>query len=195
MYPAEVQREQKSTLCLILAPGKREEEGYGSRVGAIELSPRPGVARTAWFDDAGEILAVPRPWLADPKRPKIVHDPKLAELLVGPVAGIRHATMLYSYLLRPTTANHDHAEVVLRHFSVTLSGVAGERADYLQRLVPVLRREIESRELVAAYEEIDLPLAPVLAALEGPGGRVDPQALEAMSATVESEGRGLERQI
>jgi len=194
-FLAEVPREQEIALWLSLAPGEREEEGYGSRVAAIELSPRPGVARTAWFDDAGEILAALRPWLADPKRLKIVHDPKLAELLVGPVAGIRHATMLYSYLLRPTTANHDHAELVLRHFSVTLSGVAGERADYLQRLVPVLRREIESRELVAAYEEIDLPLAPVLAAMEGHGVRVDPQALEAMSATMEGEVRGLERQI
>src|SRR5437870_4696723 len=194
-FLADVPREQEIALWFSLAPGEREEEGYGSRVAAIELSPRPGVARTAWFDDAGEILAALRPWLADPKRPKIVHDPKLAELLVGPVAGIRHATMLYSYLLRPTTANHDHAEVVLRHFSVTLSGVAGERADYLQRLVPVLRREIESRELVAVYEQIDLPLAPVLAAMEGHGVRVDPQALEAMSATMEGEVRGLERQI
>ena len=54
------------------------------------------------------------------KHPKIVHDPKLFHLLATPdapgdpkaAAGIRHATMLYSYLLRPTTSKHTLADVV-----------------------------------------------------------------------------------
>ncbi len=182
-----------------LAPAEREVEGYGSRAIAIELSPQPGVTRTAWLDEQGEILSALAPWLADASRPKIVHDPKLAQLVLptngGDVAGIRHATMLYSYLVRPTTANHDQADVVLRHLNVTLSGIAGERADALQRLVPVLRAEVESRSLVQLYETIDLPLAPVLAEMERHGVRVDPQALEAMSATMEAEIRAREQAI
>jgi len=199
-FLAAAPREQEIAVWFSLAPGEREQEGFGSRVAAIELSPQPSVARTAWLDEKEETLAALRPWLADPKRRKILHDPKLIELLAfaqgeGRVAGIRHATMLYSYLLRPTTAKHDLAEVVLRHLSVNLSGVAGEHADYLQRLAPLLRKEIESRSLVQVYETIDLPLAPVLAAMERHGVRVDPQALEAMSATMEREVRALERQI
>ena len=97
-------------------------------------------------------------WLADPKRPKVVHDPKLFQILTAPNSvpgsktagsrfpahcGIRHAVMLYSYLLRPTTANHAFGEVVLRHLNQTLSGAGGERADLLLRLAPILRAEVE----------------------------------------------------
>jgi len=192
-------RGQEVALSVSLAPAVREVEGYGSRAVGIELSPGLDAARTAWLDDQGEMLAALHPWLADARSPKIVHDPKLAQLVLCPagdaVAGIRHATMLYSYLLRPTTANHGQAEVVLRHLHVTLAGLAGERADALQRLVPVLRADVEAKSLVALYETIDLPLAPVLAEMERHGVRVDPQALEAMSATMEAEVRTREQAI
>ena len=92
---------------LTLDAGERETEGFGTRVAAFEISPQAGVARTRWLDEKGEMLAALGEFLRDPARPKIVHDPKLIELLAGPVAGIRHATMLYSYLLRPTTAKHE----------------------------------------------------------------------------------------
>ncbi len=190
-----VPHQQEIAIWLNLAIGEREAEGFGSRAAAIKLSPRPGVARTIWLDEKGEILETLRPWLTDPSRPKIVHDPKLTDLLAGPVAGIHHATMLYSYLLRPTTAKHDLPEVVLRHLYETFSGAPGEQADYLQRLVPVLRPEVEARGLTRVYETIDLPLAPVLAAMEAHGVRVDPRALEAMSAVMEGEVRQLERRV
>src|SRR4030081_1961893 len=93
-------------------------------------------------------------FLRDPARAKMVHDPKLFELLAGPLAGVGHATMLYSYLLRPTTTKHDLADVVLRHENVTLSGAPGEKADHLQRLAPLLRKEVEALGLAKLYETI-----------------------------------------
>jgi DNA polymerase-1 len=194
-FLADAPREKPIAVWLSLAPGEREEEGFGSRALAVELSPEPGVGRTAWLDESGEMLAALRPWLADAASPKIAHDPKLLELLLGPVAGIRHATMLYSYLLRPTTARHDLTEVILRHLNVNLAGEAGERADYLQRVAPKLRAEVEQRGLAELYEKIDLPLAPVLAEMERHGVCVDPAALEAMSAALEGEVRQLEKSI
>ena len=157
---------QEVALWLELNAEEREEEGYGSRVTSIELSPRPGLARTAAVDEKGETLVAIAEWLADPKRLKIVHDPKLTELVAIldsaaskiRLAGVRHATMLYSYLLRPTTANHAFPEVVLRHLNLTLSGAPGERADFLHRLAPILRKEVEAQGLVEAYETIDLQL-------------------------------------
>ena len=175
--------------------GEREEEGFGSQVAAVEISPKPGVSRTAELDAKGEMRAALAEFLRDPARPKIVHDPKLVELLAGPVAGIRHATMLYSYLLRPTTAKHSLADAVLRQESVTLSGAPGEHAEHLQRLAPLLRKEVEAQGLAELYETIDLPLAPVLAAMERDGVRVDPKALDAMSKTMEREIRSLEKTI
>jgi len=214
-YLKSLPRNAEVALWLTLAPGQRESEGFGTRVAGIEISPRAGVARTAWLSaaestfaltasdetpvtpeqDGDEMLAVLREFLRDPARPKIVHDPKLFELLAGPVPGIRHATMLYSYLLRPTTSKHDLSDVVLRLENVTLSGSPGERAEHLQRLAPLLRKEVETQGLANLYETIDLPLAPVLASMERHGVRVDRQALAAMSATMEREIRSLEKTI
>jgi DNA polymerase-1 len=190
-----IPRGAETAVWLTLAEGEREEEGFGSQVAAVEISPKPGVSRTAALDAKGEMHAVLAEFLRDPARPKIVHDPKLVELLTGPVAGIRHATMLYSYLLRPTTAKHSLADAVLRQESVTLSGAPGEHAEHLQRLAPVLRKEVEAQGLAELYETIDLPLAPVLAAMERDGVRVDPKALAAMSKTMEREIRSLEKAI
>ena len=194
-YLSSIPRGAETAVWLTLAEGEREEEGFGSQVAAVEISPKPGVSRTAWLDAKGEMHAALGEFLRDPARPKIVHDPKLFELLAGPVEGIRHATMLYSYLLRPTTAKHSLADTVLRQESVTLTGAPGEHAEHLQRLAPLLRKEVEAQGLAELYETIDLPLAPVLAAMERDGVRVDPKALEAMSKTMEREIRSLEKAI
>jgi DNA polymerase-1 len=103
--------------------------------------------------------------------------------------------MLYSYLLRPTTSKHSLADAVLRQENVTLSGAPGEHADHLQRIAPLLRKEVEAQGLAKLYETIDLPLAPVLAAMERHGVRVDRKALAKMSATMEREIRALEKTI
>ncbi|HEV2521817.1 MAG TPA: DNA polymerase I [Candidatus Acidoferrales bacterium] len=194
-YLTGIQRGLETAVWLALAEGEREEEGFGSRIAAVEISPKPGVSRTASLDANEEMHAALAEFLRDATRPKIVHDPKLIELLAGPVAGIRHATMLYSYLLRPTTAKHNLADVVLRQESVTLTGAPGEHSEHLQRLAPALRKEIESKGLAELYETIDLPLAPVLAAMERDGVRVDHKALDAMSKTMEREIRSLEKSI
>jgi len=196
-YLSAIPRGAETAVWLTLAEGEgeREEEGFGSQVAAVEISPKPGVSRTAELDAKGEMRAVLAEFLRDAARPKIVHDPKLVELLAGPVAGIRHATMLYSYLLRPTTAKHSLADAVLRQESVMLSGAPGERAEHLQRLAPLLRKEVEAQGLAELYETIDLPLAPVLAAMERDGVRVNPKELDAMSKTMEREIRSLEKAI
>jgi DNA polymerase I len=197
-----------------LAPEKNEEPGYGTRAVSIEFSEREGEARFAELDESGKTLDAIADWRADLKRPKIVHDPKLFELLSAPdgpppkkgprskkivepapAAGVRDATELYSYLLRPTTANHEFPEVVLRHLNRTLSGASGERADFLGRLAPVLRAEVEKQGLLELYEKIDLPLAFVLARMERHGVRVDPHALVKISKRLEDALAQLEKEI
>jgi DNA polymerase I len=178
---------------------EREEEGFGSRIVELEFSAKTGSARTVLLPesdaDRAEWLAALKPWLADGTRPKIVHDPKLVTLLMGPAAGIRHATMLYSYLLRPTTANHDFADAALRYLNTQLGQQSGERAETLRRLAAVLRHEVDAQGLAKLYETIDLPLAPVLARMEECGVRVDPAALKEMSAVMETEVRAREKAI
>jgi len=194
---------QVASIWLSLDSEEPEDEGFGTRVLGIEVSTKLDTARFAPNDAENSVLAALSKWLADPKRPKIVHDPKLFNLLTSTdssdggkaVAGIRDATMLYSYLLRPTTANHAFAEVLLRYLNRTLSGAPGERADFLLRLAPVLRAEVEKHALLEVYERIDLPLAPVLAQMEASGVRVDPQRLENISAKAQQEIARLEKEI
>jgi DNA polymerase I len=198
-----VPRGQETAAWLALDASDPDDEGFGTRVTGVEVSTKPDSGRTAANDSDNKTLAAMKEWLADPKRPKVVHDPKLFHLLVAPdsadgakaVAGIRHATILYSYLLRPTTANHAFAEAVLRHMNRTLSGAPGERADFLLRLAPVLRAEVEKQGLVELYEKIDLPLAPVLARMEAAGIGVDSRELEKISAKAQEEIGALEKSI
>jgi DNA polymerase-1 len=180
---------------LDLETGEREAEGFGTRVAGIEVSQREGEGRAIWADEKSEAMKALAAAVQDGKRTKIVHDPKLFQLLAGSGDGIEHATQLYSYLLRPTTANHNFADVIFRQFNVPIGGGAGERADYLQRLAPVLRKEVEAQGLAGVYEKIDLPLAGVLAEMERAGILVDPAALGKMSHSMEKEVRRLEKEI
>ena len=79
-----------------------------------------------------EMLAALREFLADPQRPKIVHDPKLIELARRPVARRppRHHALFLS-CCGPPPRSTTSPTVVLRHLNVTLSGAAGEHADHL----------------------------------------------------------------
>jgi len=194
-YLAKLTAKQALAVWLNLEAGERESEGFGTRIASIEVSCKPGEGRSIWFDEKGEALKTLAPFLSDPKRAKIVHDPKLFQLLTGRAANIQHATQLYSYLLRPTTANHNFADIVMRQFNAMLGGAAGERADYLHRLAPALRAQVDEQQLASVYEKIDLPLAPVLADMERVGIRVDPKELGKMSQAMEKEVRRLEKEI
>ena len=194
-YLAKLPAKQPLAVWLNLEPGERESEGFGTRIASIEVSSKAGEGRSVWFDEKGEALKALEPLLSETRRKKIVHDPKLLQLLVGRCTNLQHATQLYSYLLRPTTANHNFADAVMRQFSAMLGGGPGERADYLQRLAPVLHAQVEEQQLEKVYEKIDLPLAPVLADMERAGIRVDPKELEKMSRSMEKEVRRLEKEI
>ncbi len=202
-FLSEVPQGTELSAWLSLDSNDPDDEGYGTKVLGVEVSSASGTARILPNDADNKNLAALREWAADAKRPKIVHDPKLFHLLAVPEdsngvttgSGIRHATMLYSYLLRPTTANHEFAEVVLRHLNRTLSGAPGERADFLFRVAPILRAEVEKLDLLDVYEKIDLPLAPVLASMEAAGVRVDKTELDIISKKAQEEITRLEKSI
>lgn len=194
-YLKKLPAKQPLAVWLTLDTSGRETEGFGTRVTAVEVSGKAGEGRAVWADEKGQAAEALKKVLADSKRKKIVHDPKLFQLLMGRTAGIEDATQLYSYLLRPTTANHNFADVVTRQTNILLGGGPGERADYLQRIAPLLRAQTEEQKLREVYEKIDLPLAAVLADMEHTGVLVDPQALDKMSAAMEKEIRRLEQEI
>src|SRR5207342_459569 len=76
-----------------------------------------------------------------------------------------------------------------------LGTVLGERARWLWRYWDHARAELEARELLRIYEDIERPLVPVLAVMERHGIRVDPRRLEDFAKELERELDTLTREI
>jgi len=161
---------------------------------ALGFATRPGEA--CWINlgrDSRAILAAAQAYLEDEAAPKSVHDAKTAQLALAAAGmdlelrGVVHDTLLYSYLLQPTTAKHSLEDAALRQLNLRLSGAVAEKADCVARLAAALQPQLEAQQLVSVYENIERPLAAVLAAMEQAGISIDPGALEAMSAGFETE--------
>ena len=156
----------------------------------IAISSAPGIAVTV-SAGAQEATSRLKAALADENLPKAIHDYKSATHALDrqsiTLQGVKHDPMLYSYLLDPTYSSHRLADVALRRFNLKLSGILPEAADVTARLAAALRREVEESGLLKLYEEIDLPLLPVLARMEHAGVKIDRAALAEMSSRLEQE--------
>ena len=156
----------------------------------IALSSQSGTAMAVTLD-ASQTANRLRAVLADPAISKSLYDYKAAIHTLGPVGlelvGVQHDPMLYSYLLDPTYSSHRLPDVALRRFNLRLAGQLTESADITGRLTEALRSEVEREGLLKVYEEIDLPLVPVLARMEQAGVKIDTGALSQMSVELERE--------
>jgi DNA polymerase-1 len=161
----------------------------------VAISAAAGSATIAKLDSGSAAEAL-RSVLTDAGVPKTIHDYKAAihalnsrETLQPGItlAGVQHDPMLYSYLLDPTYSSHRLADVALRRFNLKLAGELAESADIAGRLASALRGEVEQAGLSKLYEEMDLPLVPVLARMERAGVKIDTAALGKMSTELERE--------
>ena len=182
--PARKQDDDEEPESLLpLAPPPAEE----MRKPAIAISSLAGSALNVAPDSPamGALQAA----MADASISKSIHDWKSAlhRLEAGSLAGVQHDTRLYSYLLDPTYSSHTLQELALRRFNLKLGGSLAEAADITGRLAAALRGEVEEAGLQKLYEEIDFPLAPVLARMEQAGVAIDRAALGNMSQRLEKE--------
>ncbi|NKC15382.1 MAG: DNA polymerase I [Gammaproteobacteria bacterium] len=158
-----------------------------------------------------EVLACLRPILEDPERPKVGQHIKYDLVVLKrhgiALAGIRDDTMLASYVLDSTGSRHDMDSLALKYLShktVHYEDVAGkgakqlsfdqvpldvasnyaaEDADITLRLSGVLVNKVNREpSLKAVYENIEIPLTPVLARIEQTGVMVDGRLLGEQSA-------------
>ncbi|MDX1594850.1 MAG: DNA polymerase I [Gammaproteobacteria bacterium] len=152
--------------------------------------------------DRDEVLARLKPLLEDPARAKLGHHLKYdRNVLLNhgiTLAGIRHDTMLESYVLDSTASRHDMDSLALKylaHRTVHYEEVAGkgakqipfsqvaiedaapyaaEDADVTLRLHRHLWPKLEAEDaLRALYEEIEMPLVVVLSEIERTGVLID----------------------
>jgi DNA polymerase-1 len=153
--------------------------------------------------------------LEDPAVRKAGHDLKFDAILLArygvTLRGLDLDTMLASYLIDATRSEHKLEDLALEHTSykamseedvcgrgakaVSLADVpveavvdyACERADVAGQLTPLFRDLLAKEALTGVYERLELPLIPVLIAVERAGIRVDGPALAAQSHKVEQE--------
>ena len=156
----------------------------------VAISAAAGSATIVKLDAGGAAEAL-RAALTNVDVPKAVHDYKAAIHALDPLgvslAGVRHDPMLYSYLLDPTYSSHRLSEIALRRFNLKLAEELAESADITGRLTGTLRTEVEQAGLTKLYEEMDLPLVPVLARMEQAGVKIDTSTLSQMSGELERE--------
>ena len=164
----------------------------------VALSAEPGKAFTASLNGDGVSAELKR-LLSDEKTPKVIHNYKAALRLMKAhgveLAGVHDEPMLYSYIINPTYTNHSLAEIAVRSFNLKLSASLAEAADITGRIAPVLRREVETAGQMPLYEQIDLPLVPVLARMEDAGIKIDRRMLGQLSIDLEKQCDAKAREI
>jgi DNA polymerase-1 len=164
----------------------------------IALSAEPGKALILALN-GGDLSSELKRLLSDSSIPKAVHEYKIAIRELGPrgveLSGVRDEPALYSYLINPTYANHALSEIAVRGFNLKLSTSLAEVADVTARVATALRKEVESSGLLKIYEEIDLPLIPVLARMEDAGVKIDCDLLQELSVRLEKECDAKAREI
>jgi len=164
----------------------------------VAISAEAGKALTVALDDS-ETSAPLRQALADESLAKAVHDYKSAMHVLGQqgitLAGVKHDPLLYAYLLDPTYSTYGLGETAFRKFSLKLGPSPAEAADVTLRLTEKLRAEVDEAGLRKVYDEIDLPLVPVLARMEEAGVKLDCDVLAEMSQRLEHQIEAKAREI
>ena len=179
--------QQSGSLPFAAQPALLQEQPDASPL-KLAISPEPGRAFTASVN-GNELADELRHLLSDAKTAKAVHDYKAAihELKHRKLelAGVQDEPMLYSYLVNPTYPRHSLAEIALRNFNLKLSDSLAEAADVTGRIAAALRKEVEDCGLMPVYQDIDLPLVPVLARMEEAGVKIDTGMLSTLSVHLE----------
>jgi DNA polymerase-1 len=137
-------------------------------------------------------------WLADAKRPKVLHDakgPMLAFAARGwDLQGVATDTALAAYLVRPDQRSYDLADLVLRHLGRELRAETEDtgqglldfgdeelggaqdamvRARAVLDLAAALADQLEATGGAGLQQDVELPLVYVLAGMERTGIAVD----------------------
>ncbi len=132
-----------------------------------------------------ELLPRAKALLEAGERDIYVHDWKSAIHGLGEVGvGFPRAagdTMLMAYLADSSRTNYELKKTVERRLGHSASDDAGRAANQTLALHDTIQGDIDRMELRSIYEEIELPLAPVLASMEAKGILLESQALAEFS--------------
>ena len=172
--------------------------------------------------DRDTVLARLRPLLEDPNKAKLGQNLKYDMSVLAnhgiTLRGIRHDSMLESYVLDSTATRHDMDSLALKylgHHTIHYSDVAGkgakqipfaqvaleqagpyaaEDADITLRLHRQLWPQLQAQAgLRNIYEELEIPLVPVLSRMERTGVAIDRAMLKLQSGELARRMQELEQ--
>jgi DNA polymerase-1 len=184
-----------------------------------ESAPDAAAARVLVLDALVELKAI----FEDDLIKKVGHDLKFDAIVLErhgvELRGVETDTMLASYLLDATRSAHPLEDLAIEHAgykalreedvcgrgakAISFAEIpieaaldyAGERADIALQLSGTLRDLLRREDLEMLYQELELPLIPVLVAIERAGIRVDGEALSAQAGHVDRELASLSGRI
>jgi DNA polymerase I len=184
-------------------------------VTALALSPGNGQA--VYIPVGDPVPDVMRAWLADPARPKWVHDAKDVQArtfrLGLAIEGVAFDTMLAAYVLDPAEVSYSlgalsqrylGSDLVVGSEEPTAQGqlsldetweTAAREAAAVAMLAPALTERAERAGVRALLDDVELPLARVLAGMQAAGIALDVDYLRAMSDEVGDRMASLEAEI
>ena len=183
---------------LAIAAAVEGEEGFSGHLSGVAVTDGRNPVIISLSSGSGALLAA-NALLSDAGRPKAIHNSKLLRLLLTKhgidLEGVTDDTLLYSYLLEPLASSHALADVVLRRLGRKMSGSPGEAAERTRELAGLLLAEVVRQDLKPLYDQIELPLGPVLVDVEAAGVRIDPAMMAEMSRDFETDLVQLTREI
>lgn len=166
------------------------------------------------------ILEHLKPILEDPAIAKVGQNIKYDWIILNrngiDLAGVVFDTMLASYLLDPSRRSHSLDQIALDHLSrrtITYEQVAGkghgfnaavmekavpyacQDADFTLQAFQVLGPRLQQASLTDLMDQVEMPLVPVLKAMEMRGIAVDRQRLKALSVDFAGRIAALETDI
>jgi len=114
--------------------------------------------------------------------------------------GIRGArfsndAMIAAHLLDPARGYADIEDGAAQLLGLELPADAAARADATLQMTEKTRAELRARDQLGLYEEVELPLAPVLAKMEDAGVTIDLAELRAIGEEVEAAAARLQSRI
>ena len=153
----------------------------------IGVTWQKGIARAFPLEIAGPL----KPLLEDAARPKLTHDAKAAMLQMAArgveLRGITDDVMLYAFLLDADPSGCGCDVLAEKYLDRKLGGTLEARADAVMELAGMLGPTVTERGFRKVYDDIDLPLTPVLTRMEQEGIRVDPAQLGELSLRLDIE--------
>lgn len=169
------------------------------------------------------VIAVLHASLTDSSIPKVGHNLKFDYVMLARsglrVTPLAFDTMIAEWLINPDSHNLGLKKLAWVRLNIQMREIesligsgknqrtmaeapltdvaeyAAADADMTLRLMPVLQADLDKSQMVKLFTEVEMPLVPVLAAMEMEGIALDVPFLKQMSAELQDRIHDLERQV